>query len=235
MVLGQKVRERRKAFGLSQEHLAHRAGVSLNAVHKLEAGRITDPHFSTLSGIARALDTTVAELVGEEMAVPLAEASETRPPQVSRVERDAALEDEQPTKEPQSAEPRTYVLEGILEHLTLRLETLRDQAKMYSEARDHDELWRVFMDSVLLAKGAESFLAEFGEQAEELGDETAEERRLRDRLKHRTKDAAETRAKIGNMWNEAGKVARRKEPHPEAESPDRANIEHIFSRRERAG
>ena len=67
MVLGSRVRERRTALGFSQENLAHRAGVSLNAVHKLEAGRITDPHFSTLSGIARALDTTVAELVGEEV------------------------------------------------------------------------------------------------------------------------------------------------------------------------
>jgi transcriptional regulator with XRE-family HTH domain len=76
MGLGQKVREMRTALGLSQEHLAHRAGVSLNAVHKLEAGRITDPHFSTLSGIARALDTTVAELVGEEVPVPLGKAAE---------------------------------------------------------------------------------------------------------------------------------------------------------------
>jgi transcriptional regulator with XRE-family HTH domain len=67
VVLGSRVRERRTALGFSQENLAHRAGVSLNAVHKLEAGRITDPHFSTLSGIARALDTTVAELVGEEV------------------------------------------------------------------------------------------------------------------------------------------------------------------------
>ncbi len=67
MVLGPRVKERRTALGLSQENLAHQAGVSLNAVHKLEAGRITDPHFSTLSGIARALDTTVAELVGEEV------------------------------------------------------------------------------------------------------------------------------------------------------------------------
>ncbi len=72
MGFGPKVRERRTALGFSQEHLAHEAGISLNAVHKLEMGRISDPHYSTLSAIAHALGTTVAELVGkEELAVPL--------------------------------------------------------------------------------------------------------------------------------------------------------------------
>jgi transcriptional regulator with XRE-family HTH domain len=79
MVLGPRVRERRTALGLSQENLAHQAGVSLNAVHKLEAGRITDPHFSTLSGIARALDMTVAELVGEETRPKASAPPETGP------------------------------------------------------------------------------------------------------------------------------------------------------------
>jgi|SRR5215203_355489 len=67
MDIGPRVRERRAALGLSQEQLARQAEVSLNAIHKLEMGRITDPHFSTLSAIAGALDTTVAELVGEEL------------------------------------------------------------------------------------------------------------------------------------------------------------------------
>lgn len=74
MAIGPRVRERRMALGLSQEHLAHGAGISLNAVHKLEMGRITDPHYSTLERLAHGLGTTVAELVGEEaLAVPLAE------------------------------------------------------------------------------------------------------------------------------------------------------------------
>ena len=88
------MRERRTALGFSQENLAHRAGVSLNAVHKLEAGRITDPHFSTLSGIAHALGITVAELVGEEQmagaAAPLGEASEAGRPTIVEVLKDAA-------------------------------------------------------------------------------------------------------------------------------------------------
>jgi XRE family transcriptional regulator, fatty acid utilization regulator len=73
MTIGRRVRERRMAQGLSQEQLARQADVSLNAVHKLEMGRITDPHFSTLSAIAHGLGTTVTKLVGEEEpAVPLA-------------------------------------------------------------------------------------------------------------------------------------------------------------------
>src|SRR5215208_1399138 len=80
MALGQRVKERRTALGFSQEHVAHQAGLSWAAVQRLEAGKIADPHYSTLSAIAHALGTTVAELVGEEAAVvPLAEASETGP------------------------------------------------------------------------------------------------------------------------------------------------------------
>jgi len=71
--IGDRVRTRRQELRLSQEEVARRAGVSMGIVHRLERGTITDPHFSTLSGIAHALDTTVGELAGEEEpAVPLA-------------------------------------------------------------------------------------------------------------------------------------------------------------------
>src|SRR4051812_38154981 len=80
--LGERVRAVRKARDLSQEALAREAGVSLNLVNKLERGVVTDPHYSTLSGIARALGVPVQELV-REPAVPLAEApGETGPPDV---------------------------------------------------------------------------------------------------------------------------------------------------------
>src|SRR5215203_658189 len=74
MVLGSRMRERRRERGLSQERLANQAGVTLSAIQRLEAGQVSDPHYSTLTGIAHALDTTVAELVGEKELVPLAEA-----------------------------------------------------------------------------------------------------------------------------------------------------------------
>jgi transcriptional regulator with XRE-family HTH domain len=66
MAIGPRVRERRKQLGFTQEYLAAQTGVTLSAVQRLEGGRITDPHYSTLSSIAEALGTTVAELVGEE-------------------------------------------------------------------------------------------------------------------------------------------------------------------------
>jgi transcriptional regulator with XRE-family HTH domain len=59
---------------MSQEDLARRAGVSLRAFRSLERGEAVDPHYSTLSGIAKALNISVAELMGEP-AVPLGEAS----------------------------------------------------------------------------------------------------------------------------------------------------------------
>jgi transcriptional regulator with XRE-family HTH domain len=66
MAIGPRVRERRKELGFTQEQLASQTGVTLSAVQRLEGGRITDPHYSTLLSIANALHTTVAELVGEE-------------------------------------------------------------------------------------------------------------------------------------------------------------------------
>lgn len=78
MVLGPRMRERRTALGLSQEAVARKAGLSLNLVNKLENGVVTDPHYSTLVGLAGALGVAVDELVREP--VPLAEASETGRP-----------------------------------------------------------------------------------------------------------------------------------------------------------
>jgi transcriptional regulator with XRE-family HTH domain len=74
MDLGPRVRERRRALGLSQERIAHEAGVTMSAIQRLESGFIRDPHYSTLEGIAHALGTTVAELVGEVEPAPLDEA-----------------------------------------------------------------------------------------------------------------------------------------------------------------
>ena len=65
MDIGSRVRDARKAKGLSQEGLARRVGMSLSAINQLERGISTDPHYSTLSGIADALGMSVAELVGE--------------------------------------------------------------------------------------------------------------------------------------------------------------------------
>lgn len=71
--ISERIRDARKAAGLTQEVVARRADLSMNMVSRLELGKIQDPHYSTLSGIAHALGTTVAELVGEGEPVPLGE------------------------------------------------------------------------------------------------------------------------------------------------------------------
>ena len=70
MALSERLRKLRKEQGLSQEAVARRADIGLRAYGELERGIAKDPHLTTLEGIASALGTTVAELVGEEPEVP---------------------------------------------------------------------------------------------------------------------------------------------------------------------
>jgi transcriptional regulator with XRE-family HTH domain len=64
--VGTRVRQIRKAAGLSQSELAERAGTSMNGIALLEQGRIRDPHLSTLEQIAQGLGVPFAELFGED-------------------------------------------------------------------------------------------------------------------------------------------------------------------------
>jgi len=59
--LGEEVRERRKQRNLSQEALAHQAGVHTNVVGRLERGSY-NISVLTLLAIAIKLNTSVAEL-----------------------------------------------------------------------------------------------------------------------------------------------------------------------------
>jgi transcriptional regulator with XRE-family HTH domain len=77
MALGSTVRNRRRELGLSQEGLAQAAGLTWGSVQRLEAGKVTDPHYSTLRQIAGALGTTVADLAEEPALARKAEASGT--------------------------------------------------------------------------------------------------------------------------------------------------------------
>jgi transcriptional regulator with XRE-family HTH domain len=208
--IGERIRSLRTARGLSQEEVARRTGIGLKSYGDLERGRTRDPHYSTLRGVARALGVRVEELLEEPVLLGKGEASETGPLQVNRDQRLVALEDEQPTKEPLSpklrrlaAQARRAELDRVLKHLTLRLETFRDQAKTrYEAGAAPEELRTVFIDSLLLARGAEALLIDSREEAEELGGETAEERRLRGRLEHRIEDVDEARGEISDMWKE---------------------------------
>lgn len=61
MEVGRAIRTRRQARGLSQEALAERAGLHRNYVGLLERGE-RNPSLTTLNAVARALETTLAEL-----------------------------------------------------------------------------------------------------------------------------------------------------------------------------
>lgn len=72
--IGERVRALRKERGLSQEEVARRTGVSLGSYGDIERGVTTDPHYSTLRGISRALGVPIEELLlDEELAAPLGE------------------------------------------------------------------------------------------------------------------------------------------------------------------
>src|SRR5262249_15325983 len=63
--LGEAIRRRREALGLSQLAFAHRAGVSQPALWQVESGGRANPGVSFLQKVARALGVTVADLTGE--------------------------------------------------------------------------------------------------------------------------------------------------------------------------
>ena len=60
--LGDEVREHRLKRSLTQEALAHAAGVHVNALKKLERGK-TNSQVLTLFGVASGLKTPLAELI----------------------------------------------------------------------------------------------------------------------------------------------------------------------------
>lgn len=59
---GEAMRLARLAKGVTQEELAHRLGVTRQAVQQIEAGR--DVLLGTVARVAEALGTDVRELVG---------------------------------------------------------------------------------------------------------------------------------------------------------------------------
>lgn len=62
--LGEAIRELRGKSGLSQEELAHRAGVTTGTFSVIERGR-SNPTWGTVKSIARALGVPLAELAAQ--------------------------------------------------------------------------------------------------------------------------------------------------------------------------
>lgn len=62
-MIGNNVRRLRKKKGLSQEKLARRADISLNALSKIESGFVKKPSIQTVVKLARALEVSIDVLV----------------------------------------------------------------------------------------------------------------------------------------------------------------------------
>ncbi len=63
--LGQLLQQARKKAGLTQQELCQRAGLSYSTLAKIERGAIKAPSIFTIQSIAGALNTSLADLVGE--------------------------------------------------------------------------------------------------------------------------------------------------------------------------
>ena len=62
--IGDRLKNSRIRQALTQQELAERAGISSNALNRIELNK-AEPHMSTLRKLARALDVDPAELLGE--------------------------------------------------------------------------------------------------------------------------------------------------------------------------
>ena len=80
------LRRRPRAAGLSQEELAHRAGVSIRYVSLLES-RCHRPGLGTLKSLADGLGLTLTELVSEIEAEPRRDHRARQAPRLSRLSR----------------------------------------------------------------------------------------------------------------------------------------------------
>ncbi len=185
----QELKRLRKEKNWSQVRLAEESGVDRATINQAEGGH-RSPTIETLEKLALAMGTEVADFFPKAQA-PLPDSEERR-----------AAEPLSPKMRRFAASMRRAHLEHIYKHLTLRLETLLEQAKAYLEAGDRPGLWTVFMDASTLRAGAEALLAEMREEAQNLGGETEKERHLGGRVEHRVEDFEEETERIGDMWNE---------------------------------
>ena len=65
VALSNRLGERRRERGWSQQRLAQEAGVSIGTIRAIETGRIRDPGIFTVHSIVAALDLPIEALVSE--------------------------------------------------------------------------------------------------------------------------------------------------------------------------
>ena len=68
--IGQNIKKFRQAKGLSQDRLSKLADVSYNSIIKIENSRMGNPTITTLLKIARVLEVSINEFVGENKHPP---------------------------------------------------------------------------------------------------------------------------------------------------------------------
>lgn len=64
MIVGEIIRERRKAIGMTPEELADKIGVSRATIYRYESNKVGKMPINSLCPLAHALRTTPAELMG---------------------------------------------------------------------------------------------------------------------------------------------------------------------------
>lgn len=65
--LGERIRQARVQYGMSQAELARRIGMSKTAMNDLEQGKTRDPHLSYIVAIADQLRLSMDRLLDREM------------------------------------------------------------------------------------------------------------------------------------------------------------------------
>lgn len=70
MQFGQRLRELRKAKGLSQKYLAERAEIDFTYLSKVENGHMSPPSEKTILSLAKALDADSDELLALANKIP---------------------------------------------------------------------------------------------------------------------------------------------------------------------
>lgn len=68
MTVGEKIKEQRKALGLTQTELGEKLGVQKNAVSKWETGRVDDIPGSKIKAMAALFGVTPSYLIDDEAA-----------------------------------------------------------------------------------------------------------------------------------------------------------------------
>jgi transcriptional regulator with XRE-family HTH domain len=86
--LGERIQRHRKAKAMTLEDVAETAGVSKGYLSQLENGKETNPTVDVLGRIAKALDTTIAALLGTKKTRARLELPDTLPPGLEELVRE---------------------------------------------------------------------------------------------------------------------------------------------------